>query len=436
MHQRLVQQDAKTYARLRPMVLPYTLELLDIDRPVFAWSLRVVQLLLSGLLLIVAANLAILFYARTVTRLGEIAVRSALGASRRRILAQLFLEAFLLSVLSAAAGLLVADRVLEWLQATVKAVENVPFWMTFDLSWTTIVYAIVLAAIAALIVGVIPGLKTTGVRLDANLRALTGATGLRLGAVWTTLIVAQVAAAVAILPVSLYLVSEVVRMEASGAGFPADRFVIAKVDRGRQAELIRRVEAEPGVAAVTFSSFIPGYAGDRALEFEDEATKAREGQEEVTTMSVRPGCSTSTMRECWPAAPFGNADLGTATAIVNRTFEREFFPDGNVLGQRFSFVWRQASDSGTELKSFEIVGVVSDFPGFASLERPACPPSICRRRPRNLTRRSCRYGSPDRCRPTLRGGSARSAPRSIRPRRFEMRPCSPTSTIATARCGD
>ena len=66
-------------------------------------------------------------------------------------------------------------------QATVKAVENVPFWMNFDLSWTTIVYAIVLAAIAALIVGVIPGLKTTGVRLDANLRALTGGTGLRLG---------------------------------------------------------------------------------------------------------------------------------------------------------------------------------------------------------------------------------------------------------------
>ncbi len=370
MHQRLVQQDAKTFARLRPMVLPYTLELLDIDRPVFVWSLRVVQLLLSGLLLIVAANLAILFYARTVTRLGEIAVRSALGASRRRILAQLFLEAFLLSALSAAAGLVLADRALVWLQATVRAVENVPFWMTFDLSWPTIVYAIVLAAVAALIVGVIPGLKTTGVRLDANLRALTGGTGLRLGAVWTTLIVAQVAAAVAILPVSLYLVSEVVRMEASGAGFPADRFVIAKVDRGRQAELVRRVEAEPGVAAVTFSSFIPGYAGDRALEFEDEATRAREGQEEVTTMSVAPGLFDVYDARILAGRAFGSGDLGTTTAIVNRTFEQEFFPEGNVLGQRFSFVWRQASDSGTELKSFEIVGVVSDFPAFRILGAP------------------------------------------------------------------
>ena len=322
------------------------------------------QLLISALLVIVAVNLAILFYARTVTRLGEIAVRSALGASRRRIMAQLFLEAFLLSVLSAAAGLFLADRVLGWLQETLKAVENVPFWITFEVSWTTIVYAIALAAIAALIVGVIPGLKTTGARLDVSLRALTGGTGLRLGAVWTTLIVAQVAAAVAILPVAVYVVSEVVRMEASGAGFPSDRFVIAKVDRGRQAEVMRRVAAEPGVAAVTFSSFVPGYAGDRALEFEDEATKAREGTEEVTTMGVDLRLFDVFDARILAGRPFSSADLGTTTAIVNRTFEREFFPEGNVLGQRFSFVWRQASDSGTELKSFEIVGVVSDFPSF------------------------------------------------------------------------
>ena len=74
-------------------------------------------------------------------------------------------------------------------------------------------YALGLAVVAAVIVGVLPGLKTTGVRLDANLRALGGGTGLRLGLMWTSLIVAQVTVAVAILPVALYVVSEVVRME-------------------------------------------------------------------------------------------------------------------------------------------------------------------------------------------------------------------------------
>ena len=98
-HQRLATRFPGTYARLRPIVLPYTLETLDIDRPLFVWALRILQLLVSALLVVVAVNLAILFYARTVTRLGEIAVRTALGASRPRILAQLFLEALVLSVL-------------------------------------------------------------------------------------------------------------------------------------------------------------------------------------------------------------------------------------------------------------------------------------------------------------------------------------------------
>ena len=63
--------------------------------------------MVGALLIAVAANLAILVYARTVTRLGEIAVRSALGASRRRLLAQLFIEALVLSMavgLAAALG--------------------------------------------------------------------------------------------------------------------------------------------------------------------------------------------------------------------------------------------------------------------------------------------------------------------------------------------
>ena len=85
-HQQAVAQLPDTYRRLRPIVLPYTLESLDIDRPVFVWALRVLQLLISALLVVVSVNLAILFYARTVTRLGEIAVRTALGASRARIL--------------------------------------------------------------------------------------------------------------------------------------------------------------------------------------------------------------------------------------------------------------------------------------------------------------------------------------------------------------
>ena len=100
--------------------------------PEIVWALRVVQLLLAALLVVVSVNVAILVYARTVTRIGEIAVRSALGASRRRILAQLFMEALALSAFSAATGLLLSQLALRWLQSMVAAVEYVPFWITFE----------------------------------------------------------------------------------------------------------------------------------------------------------------------------------------------------------------------------------------------------------------------------------------------------------------
>ena len=369
-HQRLASQLPDTYGRLRPIVLPYTLETLDIDRPVFVWALRILQVLVGALLVVVAVNLAILFYARTVTRLGEIAVRTAIGASRQRILAQLFLEAFVLSVISAVAGLLIADATLGWLRTTVTAVEQMPFWITFELSTGTVLYALGLAVLAAVIAGVLPGLKTTGVGLEVNLRALGGGTGLRLGPMWTSLIVAQVAVAVAILPVALYVVSEVVRSETTSAGFPADQFVIAKVDR-RHDEIMRRVAAEPGVAGVAFSSNIPGYAGDRFIEFRDEATRQRLGSEEVVTMSVD-----LRMFDLYDAAilagrPFSSADLGTSSVIVNRAFAREFFEAGTPLGERFSFVRGQSLLGAAERESFEIVGVVDDFPGFPSM--PGAP---------------------------------------------------------------
>ena len=63
------------------------------------------RFLIAFLLVVVAMNVAVLVYARTVTRTGEIAVRTALGATRGRIVAQLFAEAFVLSGLSAAVGL-------------------------------------------------------------------------------------------------------------------------------------------------------------------------------------------------------------------------------------------------------------------------------------------------------------------------------------------
>ena len=364
LHQPLAAQYPDVYGRLRPIVLPYTLEVVDIDRPVFVWGLRVIQLLLSGLLVVVAINLAVLFYARTVTRIGEISVRTALGASRARILAQLFLEAMVLAMGSAVVGVALADTALAWIRTTVRSGEVVPFWIPFELSLPAVIYAFVLAALAAVIVGVIPGWKTTGARLDVNLRALTGNAGLRVGPMWTALIVAQVAAAVAILPMAIYVVSEVVRMELTETGFGAERFVIAKVEGSRHGEITRRVQAEPGVAGVTFTSFVPGFESDRRLEFDEAEVRERIGTEEVSVTSVALNAFEVYDARILAGRQFTSADLGAPVAIVNRSFADQLFPQGDVLGRRFSFL-RGGSAERTGA-SLEIIGVVDDFPKFPS----------------------------------------------------------------------
>ena len=377
------------YERLRLRAVPYTYEHMELEHPAVAMALRVLQLLVGGLLVVVAVNLAILVYARTVTRLGEIAVRTALGASRRRILAQLFLEALALSVLGALAGLALVNGVLGWLRYQFSVVDTIPFWLELDLSAGTVVYALALAVVAAAIMGVLPGLKVTGSRLSSSLRALGGATGARLGRVWTALIVAQVAVAVAILPVAVFAVWRVVRAEIAEVGFPPEEIAVGSLAlmgesewpadaewngsefqaafRDRQLELARRLEEEPGVSAVVFSSGIPGIDGPaRRVEFEGGPPLPGAAVRWAGPTRVDPGVFAAYGADIVAGRAFQHGDVGNASrpAIVNRTFVRLFLGNGPVLGRRFRYPqWRrdQPEAPGSE-EWHQIVGVVEDFP--------------------------------------------------------------------------
>ena len=146
--------------RVQPVVLPFPEAHRDLEGPLMVFLMRAAQFLVGALSFLVAINLAVLLYARTITRLGEIAVRTALGASRGRILSQLFVEALVLTTLGAAAGLVIARVALRQVEA--MAGSSVPFWWTYSLGPSTVLYAFALAVVAALIMGVLPGLKATG----------------------------------------------------------------------------------------------------------------------------------------------------------------------------------------------------------------------------------------------------------------------------------
>src|SRR5262245_29530126 len=95
----------RTHTDLRPQLQSYARAFVGLDGPGAELAVRSLQFGVSLLLIVVAVNVSILVYARTATRTGEIAVRTALGASRARVVMQLFVEALVPAVAAAAIGL-------------------------------------------------------------------------------------------------------------------------------------------------------------------------------------------------------------------------------------------------------------------------------------------------------------------------------------------
>ena len=391
----------ETHAHLRARVLPFTADN-DLVDDFSAWMLHALRVVVSLLLVVICANVAVLVYARTARRHAEIAIRTALGASRRRIVAQLFAEALVLAAISAAAGLLVARIALDQLLTLLppRGRGLVPFWLEFGLSWNTVAYVVALAVLAAVITGVLPALRATGPRLQSGLRALGGgAGGLRLGRTWTALIVVQVAIAVALLPAALYSTVDWLRYGLAEPGFAADEYLTVGVGMdteapppgrapagdsardaryaARMAALERRLEAEPAVSAVTLTRTVPGEEPVMWVEVEGVArpTQVRGGYavregtagHQVRTVGVDTDYFATYEVPLLAGRGFRAADADTAATavVVSRTFVREALGGGEALGRRIRYVGRSGDAPEGSLdpeRWYEIVGVAADFP--------------------------------------------------------------------------
>lgn len=385
---RTAAQFPESNATLRPMVMPYTHSLTDIQG-ISAWAVVQMQLMMSLLLVVVALNVAVLIYARTATRQGEIAVRSAMGASRGRIVTQLFAEAFVLAFLSAALGLGIAqvgvgigNRILEMETAAL------PFWTDYSLRTSTVLYTVGLAVLAAVIVGVVPALQATGRSLQTSLRQLGGGTGIRLGKTWSTLVVAQVAIAVAALPAAVNMGWEEIRHATTRPRYAAEEFMMVplrtelaedaalvapdaatRTDSARFGdrlmELVRRLEEEPGVAGVSYSANAPGPIG--RVEVEGMPSP----QEAPTTRHVFPEGVAPDYLSLYGARILAGRGLDARdvgpepTAIVaNEAFVRQVLAGANALGRRIRYVPNDRRARAGETKPsrwYQIVGVAQDL---------------------------------------------------------------------------
>ena len=280
----LTEGDERT-KHLRPQVKGYVDALLSAngEGPMALMLLYSFNLFFLALLGVCGANVATLVFARTVTREGEITVRTALGASRGRIVAQLFAEALVLSLTAAVIGLILASYGVR--AGVAFAGESMqqppPFWWNRQLSLETILYGIALAVMAAAIIGVVPALKATGTQMQTRLKQSgTSGASMRFGGAWTGVIVGQVALTVLFLMtgVSLAWNSYLGRTPSEHFAFPRQEYVSARLDMdipsgmatAAQAAQLReqfkthvqrlrhRLLAEPGVVTATYTTAVPG----------------------------------------------------------------------------------------------------------------------------------------------------------------------------------
>ena len=127
-----------------------------------------IALALVALVLIAASNVANLILARTEARVGELSVRTALGASRGRIVGQLFIEVLALSLAAAVVGLWACTQLLAWLDSMVI---GLPYWVILEIGAPTAAFSIALAIVAAVVAGAFPALRATGGGMQAGLRS-------------------------------------------------------------------------------------------------------------------------------------------------------------------------------------------------------------------------------------------------------------------------
>jgi putative ABC transport system permease protein len=369
-----------TNAKLRPTILPYAFPFIGIQAHdggadgVYVWA---TQLAIGLLVIVVALNVAILVYARTAARRSEIAVRTALGASRRRIVGQLLVEALALSLPPAIVGVGIAQYGVglgNSLMRQEQFVDGAPFWMDAGLQPSTVAYALTLALVVATIVGVVPGLRATGRNLESDLRRLSGGTGMRLGKLWTTLIVAQVAFAVAILPPALKLGLHEARGAFTKPNYPTQEFSNGWLSMKRPAsggpapalgariaDVTRELRSHLPVTGVTFVGGAP--TGGRGRTDVEGLTLPWDVERRIRRLAVDTvyhdlyGARLLTGRRFEP----GDLAESARAVIVNRSFVRRVLGDQPAPGRRLRYATHVLSDTTAPTPWFVIVGVVEDL---------------------------------------------------------------------------
>jgi predicted permease len=337
-------------------------------------ELRLLMIVSALVLLIACANIANLLLARSTARKNESAIRTALGASRRRLARQLLTESVMLAVLGGLAGLYVAFAGARTILALAfRGAQYVP--ISPNPSLAVLGFAFALSLVTGMVFGVAPALATSRCQPGEALAGAGRATRDRSSLPRKSLVVVQVALSLALLTAAGLLTASLRNLESQRFGFQTEGRFVVRVDpalsgykleklQGLYQQLDVHLMQIPGVINAAYSLYSPlrheNWADDihiegRPPDARDNASFDRVSPRYFETIGTRLRRGRTIGREDTPTS--------RPVAVINETFARKFFPAQDPLGKHFGFHY------ATEL---EIVGVVEDAK-YQAARRPAYP---------------------------------------------------------------
>jgi predicted permease len=331
--------------------------------------LYVLMAMVGLVLLIACANVANLLVARGLGRQKEVAIRLALGASRRAVVRQLLAESLMLSFLGACAGLFVSAWTSALLVQTIPGNDGA-HGLNASLDLRTIAFTFAVALVTGILFGLLPAIQSTRPDIYPTLKAQGGSVIGGFGQLRSrqALVVAQVALSLLLLVGAGLFTRSLINLRKLDPGFETSNMVSFSIDASRNGyppqriyDLYQRIQERlasiPGAKSVALSEalLLTGNNGISTIHVDGYKAKQDEDMNPHLT-GVSPGFFSTIGIPMLMGRDFTAADrLGAPeVAIVNESFAKYFFKNESPIGRRF------AEDGGDRPGNIEIVGVVKD----------------------------------------------------------------------------
>ena len=331
----------------------------------------------SLVLLIACVNVANLLLARASSRGREVAIRTAMGAGRGRVVRQLLTESILLSLGGGLLGIFFAWASLGPLLKI--SAGSVPQVVPIELDRSVLVFTFIVSLITGLFFGLVPALRTA--KLDLRETLNEGSRGSTSGPghhrLRGVLVASEIALAVLLLVGSGLLLRSFSRLQDVPPGFQADHLLVADIPLSQTAyskpeqryqffdRLVERAKALPGVRSAGAASFLPVSGGGSVIHFNITGHPPKTPHDYVAAgyRTVTPnyletlGVPLLRGRMLTP----GDNDKAPAVVVINASMAAKYFPNENPLGKRLQL----GATPDKDVPTMEIVGVIGDVrPGL------------------------------------------------------------------------